>query len=201
MRKHAVPILALVTLALALGGCGRQSQAAGDQADEQAQVALAGDSDAAALQTQLEAAFLGKTTPPDPDGFTSHGGTLDGEEIGVGATWVVYGPWTNANGQQWVAYVQRTTGTEPANERGQLPAEIVSVLAIPTPQPGEVVLSEYCSHPDYPEPSARIFAIASTRPNQETTNPPSAAWRLDRGTARLLPIGDPARVTCSVEPS
>ncbi|MGD9816506.1 MAG: hypothetical protein AB7Q23_02795 [Hyphomonadaceae bacterium] len=193
----------LAVAALALGACERAGQSEGGPAEQSQTASGEGDSASAtaSLQAQLDAAYLGKTTPPEPDGFTSQGGTLDGEEIGVGALWVVYGPWTHANTQQWVAYVQRTTGTAPANERGQLPAEIVSVLAIPAPQAGEIILSEYCAHPDYPEPSARIFAIAATRPNQETTAPPSAAWRLDRASARLLPIDDPARVTCSVEPS
>jgi hypothetical protein len=204
MRRSSVSILVAATLALALGACERIGQPAGEAA-EQAQAPGAGDSASATAastaQTQVEAAFLGKTTPPYPDGFTSQGGALDGEEMGVGAIWVIYGPWTHAGGQQWVSYVQRTTGTEPANERGHLPAEIVSVLALPTPQAGEIILSEYCAHPDYPEPTARIFAMAATRPNQEQTSPPSAAWRLDRATARLLPLEDPARVTCSVEPS
>lgn len=202
MRRKSVSILAVAVVTLALGACERIGQPAGDAA-EQAQGVNAADSASAtaAAQTQVEAAFLGKATPPDPEGFTSQGGTLDGEEIGVGAIWVVYGPWAHAGGQQWVAYTQRTTGTEPAGERGHLPAEIVSVLAIPTPQAGEIVLSEYCSHPDYPEPTARIFAIAAPQPNQELTSPPSAAWRLDRANARLLPVADPARVTCSVEPS
>ncbi|MGH6950065.1 MAG: hypothetical protein ACREH4_04290, partial [Vitreimonas sp.] len=157
-------------------------------------------SPATTAQTQLEAAFVGRATPPDPEGFTSEGGSLDGDAIGVGAIWVVYGRWTHAGGEQWVTYAQRTTGTEPTGDRGHLPAEIVSVLPIPTPQAGEAIFTEYCSHPDYPEPASRIFAIASTaqaRPG--LTDPPSAAWRLDRATARLLQVDDATRVSCGFD--
>lgn len=191
-------VFILAAAALALAACGRASQASGE-AGEQSQAAAADQNAAAtaAAQTDLEAAFLGKTTPPYPEGFTEQGGHLEdpnGSEI-----WVVYGRWAHAGAEQGVMFVQRTTGTTPANARGQLPAEIVSVYAMPTARANEIVFTENCSHPDYPEPASRIYANAATsqqRPGM--TDPPSAAWRLDRASARLLPI-DAARVTCGFD--
>ncbi len=70
---------------------------------------------------------------------------------------------------------------------------------MPAPRAGEIVFTEYCSHPDYPETAARIYANAgTTQRRHDATDPPSAAWRLDRATARLLPV-DAARVTCGFD--
>ena len=196
MGKNSVFIL--VAAALALAACQPAGEAKG-QAGEQSQVAAAdqGAAATAAAQTELEAAFLGKATPPYPEGFTEQGGHLEdsnGSEI-----WVVYGRWAHAGAEQGVMFVQRTTGTTPANARGQLPAEIVSVYAMPTARANEIIFTENCLHPDYPEPASRIYANASTtqlRPGM--SDPPSAAWRLDRASARLLPI-DAAQVTCGFD--
>jgi hypothetical protein len=196
MVKNSVLGLAVVVLALALGAC--QRQAAGDAAGRDP--ILADDpasSPAAAAQTQLQAAFLGKSTPPYPDGFTEEGGHI--EEASGGEISVVYGRWTHAGGDERVMFVQRATGTQPADAQGRLPAEIVSVFAMPAPRANEILFTEYCTHPDYPETAARIYANAGTtqrRPGM--SDPPSAAWRLDRSSARLLPV-DASRVTCAFD--
>jgi hypothetical protein len=194
MRTNSVPSLVVAVLALALWGCERAGPAGGPAA-EQRQAAAASPS--ATPQAQVEAAFVGKATPPYPEGFAEQGGdieTSDGSEI-----WVLYGRWTHAGGEQNVVFVQRTTGTEPADERGHPPAQIVSALAIPTPRAGETIFTEQCSHPDYPEPASRIYAIAGTTQQRPGfSDPPSAAWRLHRTSARLLPI-DAGRVACGFD--
>ena len=199
MRMNWVPSLAVAALVLALGACGSEAGGDGDAAKQGQTAADAVATPAAASQAPLEAAFLGKSTPPYPEGFVEEGGHLDGDSVGIGAIWIVYGRWTHPGGEQPVMFVQRTTGAEPANARGHLPAEIVSVYAMPARRAGEIIFTEYCTHPDYPETAARIYANAGTAQQRPgLSDPPSAAWRLDRDTARLLPV-DAANVTCGFD--
>jgi hypothetical protein len=195
-------ILAAAAMAAALAACGQERQATGEErADGKGEVAAgaqSGRSNAAlALQAQLDAAFVGKTTPPDPEGFTQEGGHVD--QAGSGEILITYGRWARAGGSQPVMLVSRSLEVviTDAEGRGYTRSQITQAFPMPAPQANEHLFIENCRSSEYAEEAANIYANASPA-GGGVTNTPSAAWRLDRATARLLPI-DATNVTCAFD--
>jgi hypothetical protein len=186
-------------LALALSGCERREISA-----ERGQVVAdddqgGSDASAEALQAQLDASFLGKFTPPDPEGFVEQGGALD--RAGEAEVVIAFGRWTHGGATQSIMLVERVVGPDVQDEKGRTRtrAEIVQAFPMPTLREGEFFVTEGCTSQEFAEEAARIYANASTagkRPG--LTDPPSAAWRFDRQTGRLSLI-DAARVSCAFD--
>jgi hypothetical protein len=192
-------IVAAGVLALALSGCERREIGA-----ERGQVVAdddqgGSDASAEALQAQLDASFLGKFTPPDPEGFVEQGGALD--RAGEAEVVIAFGRWTHGGATQSIMLVERVVGPDVQDEKGRTRtrAEIIQAFPMPTPREGEFLVTEGCTSQEFAEEAARIYANASTagkRPG--LTDPPSAAWRFDRQTGRLILI-DAARVSCAFD--
>jgi hypothetical protein len=202
-KNSVVAVATLATLALALSGCGMEGPTvkedrAAAQSDTAADTSKGkADTPTSAAHTELDTLMVGRFRPPDPEGFVEEGGTI--ERAGADEVFIVFGRWTQGGEAQRVMLVERAVGPEVADAQGRrrMRAQIVQAYLLPPLREGEFLVTEGCTSSDFGDDV--IFANASTagrRPGQ--TDPPSAAWRFDRQTGRLVAT-DASRVTCAFD--
>jgi hypothetical protein len=126
--------------------------------------------------------------------------------VGGGEVIVSYGELTLHGKVHRIIMVERIIGPSVTDERGHETrrTQIIQIHRVPPPRENEYIIFPDepggCKSPAYVETAARIYAQASVVPTEDqlmNTNEPSAAWRLDRETARLIPIS-PRSVVCTV---